>query len=1420
MKERLVIYSPDGTEFLEGEVVEQFSYTARRMGDAVITFSLRYPECLDSRWTGSEYVIFRGVRHILRSVPSSSRENTDRRWAHQCEFVDIRSSVLGNVYFYDIVSPDSGDSLFRTGSSSVRFYGDLREFVSRINSVMAYRDLGYTCSLDSTVGDTEKLYVSFDDRTLFEVLQESYALWEVPFYFVGNDCRFGSGADYTPSEVLEYGHDAQLLSMSKRNQNAAIITRITGRGSSDNIPWYYPNPTAKGVVGVDAEGSLPASAFRIVDRVRFSDGLPTGERVVWTEDTFGFTLYKSLPDDLSYTNPDVNVFGFANMGIRKRSLTLNLYFGYTPDRDEVFVPCLHIEPKEVVTAAQSTSGGLINFAYGNLDQYVLVDSVICWNSSGTTFDAPLEQMRTVTLFESYGRMLEKRYRDYSTYTGMDLTFPQWQLKAGEATKFFFSIRLSVPMNLYEGPPIGNDKGRNPLDVDGKLSVKVLNNQSLYYWNRRGVRIIPERIGLQITGSPRPGDAFWQTAADRVECSGALMPSIWRRTGFHERFYNAVSAGYKLGDVQIGPWGIEFPNEYDPDFPREFIKDFDDVKPSITGHLNAAGQRIAEVLDTFYEPGYDPTILEEDGSIRKFSRFFVRLRRMDGTHPFNLFECAIDEDAMTLSMTSGKCGGCEFAVQVDELGRNCVQVDDNGRILTDRNTGRVLFGAPQQSQNDTSSNEVWICLALDETTYGGDINDEFIMPSRTFRVSAGDSFVILHILLPDAFILEAEDELERRLIDYMAQNNAQKWSFDMKLSRVWLAQHPEVLVSLNENSSVKSRYDGVDLPLLYVTSYTYKVTSDALPEVSIELKDTVEVNQGGLDRKIQEVVTDTIKISGGVGSSTTGSASLGDLSNVDNSADISGDAQTILFREAGSSRWRSGTVQDVLGITPDGLAIMAEKISRMEGGESISGHWKGDIASEEDISADGREGDMYRLTESSEISGVLTPAGTVLVEVPGVEGERHLSSLMTDWKAPSDGITIGDARLSDMGSSLESSKPFYSHGEVCAFGIGEPRSGVVGGLLTEWNYTADKIDYALGASLGNELHIGLQTLSSRVDSIASRTTQVSWTSGLSSGLQIGQLKVDGTTYTLYAPNPDLSQYLRISDISAWALEPSKPSYSFSEITGKVSSQQIENPTITIGATQVPLGGEADTLTLNNGSSLQWKNSGGAPVALLGFSSHLLVGNSGSETVVQGSRISFRRGEDEYISVGDDARIDFHHPIMIGGASPRLCFGNAADYIEKKSDMLHSPMGFYTEGEITAYGTGEADDDYGKSIGTLANVTSDADSGVSRNTILVKSSGNQSWRMVALDDVLVTGMLTRAEVASSDSQGNSGVYLKMTFTTGDVVYANLSSMTDATMQALFEKVEAMESRIVFDSEQNIRELYESGRLDANKIYYGYE
>lgn len=344
-------------------------------------------------------------------------------------------------------------------------------------------------------------------------------------------------------------------------------------------------------------------------------------------------------------------------------------------------------------------------------------------------------------------------------------------------------------------------------------------------------------------------------------SKSLMPSIYRESFGKERFYNALNDTYPTSE---GGYYI-FNNPYTQGNPKEHMVNFPEIRPTIEGTTNNAEQRI----DMFSEFAYDKDDNDEKDEQGNYLHpyFFGKLRKTDGAFGFNLFDQANEKEPMLVSMTSGVCGACKFQIGVGQsTDKNTVQVDDSGNLLRDEK-GDVRCGRegkpkeiPQEKQNNTQNYEVWIALKKDTETFTA----FEIMPnaSKNLRPSANDTFVLLGITMPKGYILQAEKKLTDSLIKYMFMNNDEKFNFSVRFSRIYFAEHPEALEYINENSRILLEYNGKNYPL-YIDSFSYKMDGGSpLPEIEVNLTDTITIGQNSLQNAIDSVKRDILSSIGG------------------------------------------------------------------------------------------------------------------------------------------------------------------------------------------------------------------------------------------------------------------------------------------------------------------------------------------------------------------------------------------------------------------------------------------------------------------------------------------------------------------------------------------------------------------------------
>lgn len=804
-----------------------YEYTAARMGSHTITATVRCRECLDRRWTGREFVMYGGQRYVLDGTPSSSKDSSDHRYSHSLSFILELDRVLSGTLFLDAVSDGAAvQDRPRSNTTSFSFYGTVREFSARLNGAMAYSGLGVTSRVDDEVPEGESLLGSFDDRTVLEAVQDAFSVYGVPYWYDlsgETPCivfGFVHNAITTP---LKYGADSPLLKIGRNNAGEKSINRCSGYGSDENLPYYYPNlsPDGELAAATNREGLTvritdPAKAARLLGKtLAYSKGAdPLASKKGW----FSVSAYnKTSGTDQTSLNNEVSV-GQTVAARENRK-----------DGDDVFVYL----PAGYYTNARFEIG---------VDFFVT---------------APCRVKFNVFLSTQRG-MTGSRWNLCPGDGGSELASGYSQkpeVKIAGAGAYRFAVRNDIRSgsDIYLS---GHD------GIYGELSYMGVPEDALPLYWKNGTDIVNlSSCGLEITsGTPQEGDtitvrnAVTDDGARKFPVCGKLMPYIYRETLAKGRFYDAVNSKaafvgrysgiYPDTGVLEAAYGRiyaegdghrSFANPLEGSTPAvEHIVSFDDIRPTITGMTNAAGSSMDAVAAVDFDTDDDDSFLETDESRYAHPNFFMRLPRLDGPDGFNLFGHALEGTDMEIRMTSGACAGCTFPIKVAKDGvTNLVMVKDDGSLERDAD-GNVAFGTQgQDAQNDTRSGQVWLCLEKDSSTYGE------LMPCRgRYEPAAGDTFVITGISLPEQYVYAAEKRLEAAVVKYMAENNAEKFTYSVGFSRVFTAADEAVMPLLDENATVMVEYDGRQ-SVMYVSQYTVRATEDsAIPEVSITVSEKV------------------------------------------------------------------------------------------------------------------------------------------------------------------------------------------------------------------------------------------------------------------------------------------------------------------------------------------------------------------------------------------------------------------------------------------------------------------------------------------------------------------------------------------------------------------------------------------------------
>lgn len=833
-------------------ITSDFTYSAKRMGGApTITCSVRHKKNLNGEWGDDVYTLFNGEKYYLRRTPSSTYDNTDVRYKYELEFISERV-ILDNVYFFD-VSPDSA---YRgvSNTTTCTFSGNIQMFVKKLNDSLQYSKLqivntdgtieGYQVFLPSDI-DSEYKHLSFTDQFFSSALQEIYNTFELPYYFKGKNIYVGHADEDTSLDVtLRYGQDEGLLSITKQNANHKLINRITGVGSTDNIPYYYPNETPLGSIALE---TLPTNTYFEARDFVIADTELLAQRI-------------ELNNPVKYFKYAVNKFD----SILMRSIwengdlhpaSLGVYTGWDsllPKTEEVTAAgAKHTYHYQLSFIGETThaGGGLFRLAWQPPSHLDINDFI---RLHGDIEYGVFENLKCYEFRDD--KRVELEIKQVGQYPNiiLEVYFQGYEGTISTFEGHVFDIYIEFTHWTHN---VGSDAVYHGFSTTGFSSLSLNPGMDTTYTWKSSKFASPNLSDFGIIATRYPvntdiivGEGFTIQQTSYVIPQPNLMPAIYRDTAFVERFYNATNNTYTdtSGDY------YQFEHPYVEGQPKEHIQNFEEIKPTIVGMVNAEGQPYNQFLEIAYDEG-DNDEIDEKTETLLHPYFYVKLPKYNRTGAFNLFDHASESGAMQISMTSGSLSACTFDIAVsDTTQKNTVQVDSNGNLKRDE-WGNVVRGTAQPEQNDTINNEVWIALHKDVTTFSSPVPNRGVINQPT----VGDTFVILNIALPQGYIDAAEKRLEQELIRYMSENNSEKFNFSIKFSRIYLEEHPDVQAKLTENSSIIIEYQGKEYPL-YVSSYTYKMTSNALlPEISVELADTLTIQKNAVERMVGQAKTDIL-----------------------------------------------------------------------------------------------------------------------------------------------------------------------------------------------------------------------------------------------------------------------------------------------------------------------------------------------------------------------------------------------------------------------------------------------------------------------------------------------------------------------------------------------------------------------------------
>lgn len=869
-------------------IVSSYTYDAKRMGGApTITATIYSSEPL--QWKKEEFVEYNGDRFFASYTPNSTKDNSSRMWKSEITFTS-RRELLDNTLFFDVVVDDvdtQNKDRYRSNQTKFTFGGTIYEFIARINSSMAYCGLyrptdeykGYYVVVDEGYGTDEVKEVSFEDQYLTDVLQLINTTFELDYYWDGNVCHVGKVQHDLTDTPIKYGSSDALISVSKENANYKIVDMITGYGSSDNLPYYYPNDDefgeavfnteniSKDKVSVELSKFLKDSIYNdTIVLYKSKEGKSYNGSVDVSPPAF-YIHSSTIPENLSQadspSNPTVTCSFWINIPIsaikgQKIDLT-NLNFSF-----ELFS---YITRPDFISNVGKANRSIKLRKIGEETYVPISEGMSFGNVSTYTFEENGDFTLTIGADFSYNCKVFNSDGIRSFY-GASV----WNVAFGGSVEFSYESKSE-----YEWK---NGDKYIPYSEAG-INVSGIGEANCIEYDYQFVKD-GDRYGFNKVYTGTEDNAVKVIVTDRVWIapSSVLMPSIYRNTKGAERFYYALNNTHKLPS---GSGYYEFVNLYKKGNPHQGTVTFDDIKPTINGIVNAEGQLFGEIADVAFDKE-DSDVKDSDGTTYIHQYFYIKLHKFNGEFGFDLFNHVLAKESAKINLIkSNGCPACSFVIYNQPSADNskcynCVSVDENGnlkRVRTDKNDyifANASDAYEDKLNQDSTQKELWIAVQKDTSTLG------IVMPNASagFKPQKGDLFVITGIKPPKVLVTAAEKRLDDALIKHMSENNTDQFNYSVKFSRIFLQENPDFASKLNENAKLSIQIQGdsdSDGNLIshevFASNYSVKVDNDELAEVEIELVNSLEVTKSDVKQIIDAVKGEAVKsLSSMVGGSST------------------------------------------------------------------------------------------------------------------------------------------------------------------------------------------------------------------------------------------------------------------------------------------------------------------------------------------------------------------------------------------------------------------------------------------------------------------------------------------------------------------------------------------------------------------------
>lgn len=229
--------------------------------------------------TMHEYITYNGVNYMLVNPPTIVREgivsdNSELKGMTKYSFVFYHPMCqLANFPFLD-VAVTSDETRYLSEGKTFSWIGKPTDFVAKLNKNLAGTEWIVELSSRFPQDKLDELsdVIPFDNATIADACKTFYDTWGVPYVVdkvASTEASYATGKRFKivmglPSNeiyenasakqqntpfVFQMGHGVGLKNNSRTPRNNKIITRISGYGSENNIPYGYPQVRWYGTAG-------------------------------------------------------------------------------------------------------------------------------------------------------------------------------------------------------------------------------------------------------------------------------------------------------------------------------------------------------------------------------------------------------------------------------------------------------------------------------------------------------------------------------------------------------------------------------------------------------------------------------------------------------------------------------------------------------------------------------------------------------------------------------------------------------------------------------------------------------------------------------------------------------------------------------------------------------------------------------------------------------------------------------------------------------------------------------------------------------------------------------------------------------------------------------------------------------------------